>query len=92
QTLTEPYVAAATQEFSITAATPVKAAGNTLGVVGGDLSLKTLVQIINSLDFSGMGCAFLVSGDGKILVHPDKEQVMKTLSEVYPQNTPKIAT
>ncbi|HGP3146576.1 TPA: methyl-accepting chemotaxis protein PctA [Pseudomonas aeruginosa] len=91
-TLTEPYVDAATQELIITAATPVKATGNTLGVVGGDLSLKTLVQIINSLDFSGMGYAFLVSGDGKILVHPDKEQVMKTLSEVYPQNTPKIAT
>ncbi|HFH4719885.1 methyl-accepting chemotaxis protein PctA [Pseudomonas aeruginosa] len=91
-TLTEPYVDAATQELIITAATPVKAAGNTLGVVGGDLSLKTLVQIINSLDFSGMGYAFLVSGDGKILVHPDKEQVMKTLSEVYPQYTPKIAT
>ncbi|HBO4446172.1 TPA: methyl-accepting chemotaxis protein PctA [Pseudomonas aeruginosa] len=91
-TLTEPYVDAATQELIITAATPVKAAGNTLGVVGGDLSLKTLVQIINSLDFSGMGYAFLVSGDGKILVHPDKEQVTKTLSEVYPQNTPKIAT
>ncbi|HGM6968447.1 chemotaxis protein [Pseudomonas aeruginosa] len=91
-TLTEPYVDAATQELIITAATPVKAAGNTLGVVGGDLSLKTLVQIINSLDFSGMGYAFLVSGDGKILVHPDKEQVMKTLSEVYPQDTPKIAT
>ncbi|WP_319758689.1 methyl-accepting chemotaxis protein PctA [Pseudomonas aeruginosa] len=91
-TLTEPYVDAATQELIITAATPVKAAGNTLGVVGGDLSLKTLVQIINSLDFSGMGYAFLVSGDGKILVHPDKEQVMKPLSEVYPQNTPKIAT
>ncbi|MDG3977339.1 methyl-accepting chemotaxis protein PctA, partial [Pseudomonas aeruginosa] len=91
-TLTEPYVDAATQELIITAATSVKAAGNTLGVVGGDLSLKTLVQIINSLDFSGMGYAFLVSGDGKILVHPDKEQVMKTLSEVYPQNTPKIAT
>ncbi|WP_443951756.1 methyl-accepting chemotaxis protein PctA [Pseudomonas aeruginosa] len=91
-TLTEPYVDAATQELIITAATPVKAAGNTLGVVGGDLSLNTLVQIINSLDFSGMGYAFLVSGDGKILVHPDKEQVMKTLSEVYPQNTPKIAT
>ncbi|MBG7027732.1 methyl-accepting chemotaxis protein [Pseudomonas aeruginosa] len=90
-TLTEPYVDAATQELIITAATPVKAAGNTLGVVGGDLSLKTLVQIINSLDFSGMGYAFLVSGDGKILVHPDKEQVMKTLGEIYPQNTPKIA-
>ena len=35
------------------------------GVVGGDLSLQTVVKIINSLDFGGMGYAFLVSGDGK---------------------------
>ncbi|TLJ34578.1 chemotaxis protein, partial [Pseudomonas aeruginosa] len=32
------------------------------------------------------------SGDGKILVHPDKDQVMKSLSDVYPRNTPKIGS
>lgn len=86
-TLTEPYVDAATSELIITIATPAEAAG----VVGGDLSLTTLVDIINSLDFAGMGYAFLVSADGKILVHPDKSLVMKNLSEVYPQNTPRIS-
>lgn len=80
-TLTEPYVDAATSELIITIATPAKAAG----VVGGDLSLNTLVEIINSLDFAGMGYAFLISADGKILVHPDKSLVMKNLSEVYPK-------
>ncbi|WP_152222237.1 methyl-accepting chemotaxis protein [Pseudomonas sp. SCB32] len=89
-TLTEPYVDSNTGESTITIATPVRSAGKTIGVVGGDIGLKTLVQIINSLDFSGMGYAFLVSGDGKILVHPDKNLVMKTLAEVYPQNTPRI--
>ena len=49
------------------------------------------MKIINSLDFGGMGYAFLVSGDGKILVHPDKDQVMKSLSDVYPRNTPRSA-
>jgi methyl-accepting chemotaxis protein len=71
-TLTEPYVDAATSELIITIATPAKAAG----VIGGDLSLNTLVEIINSLDFAGMGYAFLVSADGKVLVHPDKSLVM----------------
>ncbi|HBB21065.1 MAG TPA: chemotaxis protein, partial [Pseudomonas sp.] len=46
-TLTEPYQDAATNELIITAATPAQA----LGVVGGDLSLKVLVDIINALDF-----------------------------------------
>ena len=77
-TLTEPYMDAATGKLIITIATP---AGSS-GVVGGDLSLDTLVQIINSLDFGGLGYAFLVSADGKILVHPNKDLVMKTLKEV----------
>ncbi|MEE9103934.1 cache domain-containing protein, partial [Pseudomonas nitroreducens] len=91
-TLTEPYIDAATQQLVITIATPARNGGKTVGVVGGDLGLQALVQIINSLNFSGMGYAFLVSGDGKILVHPDKNLVMKTLAEVYPQNTPKIGS
>ncbi|MDX5373334.1 MAG: methyl-accepting chemotaxis protein [Pseudomonadaceae bacterium] len=86
-TLTEPYVDAATSKLIITIATP---AGSS-GVVGGDLSLDTLVQIINSLDFDGIGYAFLLSADGKILVHPDKDLVMKSLKEVYPQNTPTVS-
>ncbi|MEL7940872.1 methyl-accepting chemotaxis protein [Pseudomonas delhiensis] len=91
-TLTEPYVDAATGQLIITIATPAQAAGKTVGVVGGDLNLQAIVQIINSLDFSGMGYAFLVSGDGKVLVAPDKQQVMKSLSEIYPQNTPRIGS
>ncbi|MDO8332598.1 MAG: methyl-accepting chemotaxis protein [Pseudomonas sp.] len=86
-TLTEPYIDAATKELIITIATPAKEAG----VVGGDLSLKTLVQIINSLNFNGIGYAFLVSDDGKILVHPDNSLVMKNLSELYPTNTPTLS-
>lgn len=87
-TLTEPYVDAATSELIVTIATPSQA----VGVVGGDLSLNTLTDIINSLDFDGIGYAFLVSADGKVLVHPDKSLVMKNLSEVYPKNTPRISS
>ena len=83
--LTSPYIDAATSVLIMTIATP---AGN--DVVGGDLSLAAVSQIINALDFNGLGYAFLVSSDGTILVHPNSSLQMKTLSEVYPQNTPKI--
>ena len=91
-TLTEPYVDAATGKLIITIATPARQGSSSVGVVGGDLSLETLVKIINSLDFDGIGYAFLVSADGKVLVHPDKAMVMKTLRDVFPQNTPRIST
>ncbi len=87
-TLTEPYIDAATNVPIMTIATPVPA----VGVVGGDLNLQTLVNIINALDFDGMGYAFLVSNDGKILVHPDKNLVMKSLADLYPRDTPPISS
>uniref|UniRef100_UPI0030DC10A7 methyl-accepting chemotaxis protein n=2 Tax=Pseudomonas sp. EL_65y_Pfl2_R95 TaxID=3088698 RepID=UPI0030DC10A7 len=86
-TLTEPYVDAATGGLIITIATPAASAG----VVGGDLSMKTLVETINSLDFGGIGYAFLVSSSGQILVHPDKSLVMKSLNDVYAANAPAIS-
>jgi len=91
-TLTEPYIDAATGQLIISIATPSSKAGQSVGVVGGDLSLQTLVDNIGALNFGGMGYAFLVSADGKVLVHPDKSLVMKTLADVYPKNTPKISS
>ncbi|MEH6493113.1 methyl-accepting chemotaxis protein [Halopseudomonas sp.] len=85
--LTAPYVDAATGALIMTIATP---AGR--GVVGGDLNLKVISNIINALDFNGLGYAFLVSRDGSVLVHPDSALQMKTLRELYPQNTPQISS
>ncbi|AZF65800.1 methyl-accepting chemotaxis protein [Pseudomonas fluorescens] len=91
-TLTEPYIDAATGKLIISVATPsTTTTGQSIGVVGGDLSLQTLVDNIGALNFGGMGYAFLVSADGKVLVHPDKNLVMKTLADVYPNHTPKIS-
>ena len=90
-TLTEPYIDAATGKLIISIATPSAKGSQSIGVVGGDLSLQTLVDNIGALNFGGMGYAFLVSADGKVLVHPDKNLVMKTLADVYPKNTPRIS-
>jgi methyl-accepting chemotaxis protein len=90
-TLTEPYTDAVTKSLIITIATPVKAPnGQAVGVAGGDLTLDTLVKTINGLNFHGGGYAFLVDGNGQILVHPDQALVNKTLKDAYPQGTPHL--
>ncbi|WP_130927197.1 methyl-accepting chemotaxis protein [Pseudomonas sp. Sample_14] len=91
-TLTEPYIDAATGQLIISIATASKKSGQSVGVVGGDLSLQSLVDTLAARDFDGMGYAFLISADGKILVHPDKALVMKSLKEAYPQDTPRISS
>ncbi|WP_300730219.1 methyl-accepting chemotaxis protein [Pseudomonas sp.] len=90
--LTEPYIDAVTGQMIISIGTQVKKAGQTLGVVGADLSLQALTDTINALNFNGMGYAFLVSADGKVLVHPDKALITKNLKELYPSGTPPIST
>ncbi len=80
--LTEPY-RDPTGDLVVTIATPVSRHGQLAGVVGGDLSLETLVNLINSVDFGGLGHAFLVSGDGQVLVTPEPDQLMKNLSDIY---------
>ena len=90
-TLTEPYIDAATGQLIISIATASKKAGQSVGVVGGDLSLQSLIDTLAARDFDGMGYVFLVSADGKILVHPDKALVMKSLKDAFPQDTPRIS-
>ncbi|MES2871789.1 MAG: methyl-accepting chemotaxis protein [Pseudomonadota bacterium] len=87
--LTPPYMAAV-GGLIVTIAMPVKKDGDLLGVVGGDLSLDSLVKIINSVDSGGLGYAFLVSGDGQVIVSPDKDQVMKNLKDIYPASSLNI--
>ncbi|MGH8333215.1 MAG: methyl-accepting chemotaxis protein, partial [Pseudomonas fluorescens] len=91
-TVTEPYIDATTGNLVITVVNAISKAGQIQGVAGGDLGLQAIADSINALDFNGMGYAFLVSADGKILVHPDKALVMKTLKDVYPQETPRISS
>ena len=61
--LTEPYIDLTTNKMVIGILSKVS---STVGVVGGDLALDGLVDIINSLDFGGMGYAFPVNDQGKI--------------------------
>lgn len=86
QTLLTPPYQSAVGGLVVTIATPVKAKadGQLLGVIGGDLSLDTLVEIINSVDFGGIGHALLADRDGQVIVSPDKTQVMKNLKDIYP--------
>ena len=77
-TLTEPYQDAATNELIITAATPAQARCG-----GWRPQPEGAGGYHQRPDFNGMGHAFLVSGDGKILVHPDGSKVMKSLGELF---------
>ncbi len=89
--ITPPYKASV-GGLVVTIAAPVKKQGELLGVVGGDLSLDSLVKIINAVDFGGLGYAFLVSADGQMIVSPDSKEVMKNINELYAGSNLRITS
>ena len=89
--LTEPYVAASTGQLTITASSPVRdEQGALVGVVGGDFALGALSHMINEVDMGGHGYAYLVSGAGKILIHPRAALNGKPLSDLVAGQLPRM--
>jgi methyl-accepting chemotaxis protein len=89
--LTPPYIAASTGQFCVTAAVPVRRAdGSVAGVAGSDIDIDVLVRMIAGIDLGGMGHAFLVSGDGTVLVHPKAAFVGKKLADLFGGAAPAI--
>ncbi|WP_282374986.1 methyl-accepting chemotaxis protein [Pseudomonas sp. PS01302] len=88
--LSEPYVSQSTQQLVLSINTPLNSDGKLIGVASGDLSLDALTKMIGGLDLNGLGYAFMVNVQGKILVSPNRDHLMKTLAEVYGDHPPQL--
>lgn len=90
--LTDPFVNVTTGEMTMSATAPVIDGGKLLGVISADFSPVSLVDIIKKVDAGANGYAFLINKDGKILIHPNAKFVAKSLSDLFPGNTPSITS
>ncbi|WP_286182030.1 methyl-accepting chemotaxis protein [Desulfovibrio sp. Huiquan2017] len=91
-TLTEPYKWETDGKTFWLASTghPVKKDGRNIGVVGVDFYLNDLEKIVLAIKPFGVGYAFLVTGQGAIVSHPEKEWVGKNLKEVLGERSDAI--
>ncbi|MGF6403178.1 methyl-accepting chemotaxis protein [Pseudomonas frederiksbergensis] len=86
-TVGEPYQDEGPGGLIVTVAAPVGPQDQRVGVVAADLSIESLVKTINSMDFDGLGYAFLINNSGKILVSPEKDQLLKSVQDIYQDNS-----
>ncbi len=89
--LTDPYADAATKEILISAVANLYDKGSFKGAFGGDLSLKSVSDAVNTLNFHGTGYAFLVSADGNIISHPQADLNGKSLNELFTAAQPAFS-
>jgi len=80
---TPPYADAATGEILISTAVPVYQSGQFYGAIFTDVSLQALAEISNSADLFGAGYAFIISGEGNFIAHPEAKYNGKSSTEVF---------
>ncbi|MFC7420866.1 methyl-accepting chemotaxis protein [Iodobacter arcticus] len=88
--LTEPYADAGSGEILISAVARFSDKGEFKGAFGGDLSLKTVSDAVNTLDYNHAGYAFLLSKSGKIISHPKPELNGKSYSDLFDGSSPAL--
>jgi methyl-accepting chemotaxis protein len=88
--LTEPYADSTSGEILISAVANITDRGKFKGAFGGDLSLKTVSDAVNTLNFHGAGYAFLLTQSGKIISHPNNELNGELISKLFGKKSPLL--
>jgi len=88
--LTEPYADASTGEILISVVANFSDKGVFKGAFGGDLSLKTVSDAVNTLNFDGAGYAFLLTEKGIVISHPDGDLNGKPIADLFSDEQPAL--
>jgi methyl-accepting chemotaxis protein len=72
---TEPYIDTATKTSIVSAAKAVYNGNELLGVMSIDISIETLVNLVDHIQFGETGYALLIDNAGKYLAHPEQELI-----------------
>ncbi|WLR52801.1 methyl-accepting chemotaxis protein [Bacillus tianshenii] len=93
---TKPYIDDATNEITITGSKAIIENGKVIGVIGLDLNLDNVANIINNSQTGYDGYSILLDQEGTALIHPDKVGENLTdysfIKEIYASNTKEGST
>lgn len=81
-----PYMDLSTKRTIISIATPVYKDGQIFGALSGDLYLDNLIEDVLKTQIGGFGYAFMLNSAGESVIHPNKEQINTSLSDVLKDN------
>jgi methyl-accepting chemotaxis protein len=81
---TKPYLDKATNQMVVAAAVKIKRPdGNGRGVFSGDVSLKSITELVKQIKYGKTGYGYLVeNNDGTIIAHNDSKIITKKLGEI----------
>ena len=81
--LTDPYVDEVSGEWVLSVASPVKTAtGAVVGISGMDVSLESIIEIMDDYKVGSKGYVMLLTGNGNFIYHPKKELLATNIQEM----------
>lgn len=90
--LTDPYADSATNDILISAVAGIYDGRQFKGAFGGDLSLKTVSEAVNTLHFNETGYAFLLNSKGDIISHPNSSLNGKSINALFTGKQPRLSS
>jgi methyl-accepting chemotaxis protein len=88
--LTEPYVDAGSNKLVMTFAQAVKSGGQTQAVAAGDVFMDAVADAVTAIHPTPSSDAFVLSSEGKVLVHADLALVLKDASALSRSLSPTV--
>ncbi len=94
EVIIEPYYYAYSDDspeiFEITITVPIIVDGKILGVVGVDLALEELDKLNSSIKLLGSGYGMIVSNQGIIVAHPNKDLIGKSIAAIFTNDSSSV--
>lgn len=75
--IADPVIAKVDGKMVVVVAGPIKKDGQVVGVLGGTITVEELIKVVNEVKVGQSGYAYVTQKNGLIIMHPDKELVMK---------------
>ena len=82
--ISHPTIAAATGQFVLSMGKAVQLNGQTIAIIGVDVTITELLNQLGKVKLPGNGYAFLINNEGNILVHTNKDNLSQPISKLYP--------
>ncbi len=82
--ITQPFIGASTGKLIITFSDLVGSPGQVQAVVAGDVMLEAVITAIGAIRPTPHSFAFLVSGTGTVIAHPDRDLTLKPITAIHP--------
>lgn len=88
--VSDPLLSPTTGKMVVLIATPIKSAGQIIGILAGTISIEDVEKHVLGIKVAQTGYAYVLRKDGMIIVHPNKELVNKVNIANDPNATPAL--